>query len=88
MELAAGERVGFQDDCPACRAALHACRNCAHHDPAAHNQCRESNAEWVGDRERANRCEYFTPGSGSGGAERGKREKAKDVLDSLFRKDR
>jgi hypothetical protein len=42
----------------------------------------------VGDRERANRCEYFTPGSGSGGAERGKREKAKDVLDSLFRKDR
>ena len=88
LELAAGERVGFHDDCSACRAALHACRNCTHHDPGAHNQCREPNAEWVGDRERSNRCEYFAPGSGPGGAATGAREKGKGALDSLFRKDR
>jgi hypothetical protein len=86
IEIAAGERVGFHDDCPSCRASLHACRNCAHHDPAAHNQCREPNAEWVADRERGNRCEYFTPGTGAGGHARGSRERAKNALDALFGK--
>jgi len=88
VELRSGERIGFRDCCPHCGRDLHVCRNCAHHDPGAHNQCREPNAEWVGDRERSNRCEYFAPGSGPGGAATGAREKGKGALDSLFRKAR
>ncbi len=69
--LAGGEKPGFRDECDACRADLHVCMNCAHWDPSAYNECRESSAERVSDRDRGNRCEYFQPGQGraEGGAE-------------------
>jgi hypothetical protein len=35
--------------------------NCDLYDAGAHHECRESSAEWVRDKERANRCEYFKP---------------------------
>ncbi len=86
IELSAGERVGFRDDCDACHADLHVCRNCAHHDPGAYNECRESSAEWVSDRERANRCEYFAPSDRRGGAAADAVGKARSDLDALFKK--
>ncbi len=86
VEIAAGERIGFRDTCEACGADLHVCRNCAHHDPSAHNECREPNAEWVADRERANRCDWFAPGEGQGGAREQGRTKARATLESLFKK--
>jgi hypothetical protein len=82
--LAAGERVGFRDSCEGCGADLHACRNCAHHDPAAYNECREPNAERVGERERANRCDYFAPGERAAAASAS--QSSKDQLERLFRK--
>jgi len=86
VELASGERVGFRDTCDSCGADLHVCRNCAHHDPSAYNECRETSAERVSNRERANRCDYFAAGdrAGSSGAEEG--GKARDALDALFKK--
>ncbi len=84
VELASGERVAFRDACATCGTDLHVCLNCAHHDPAAYNECRESSAERVADRDRANRCDYFRPGTGSSPA--GARDAARDALDSLFKK--
>jgi hypothetical protein len=86
VPLAAAERVGFRDACRRCGADLHVCRNCAHHDPAAYNECREPNAERVAERDRANRCDYFSPGGGGGGAVARAQEKARGQLDSLFKK--
>jgi hypothetical protein len=86
QDLGQSGKVGFRDACPHCRADLHACRNCAHHDPGANNQCREPQAEWVSDRERANRCDWFAPGAGGGGAVAKTQEKARSSLDSLFKK--
>jgi hypothetical protein len=86
IEIAAGERVGFRDTCDRCRGDLHVCRNCGHHDPNAYNECRESSAERVGDRERANRCDYFTPGDGGGDEVMSAAEAAKSELDALFKK--
>jgi hypothetical protein len=83
VTLAAGERVGFRDTCDGCRTDLHVCRNCRHHDPAAYNECREPNTERVGDRERANRCDWFAPGEGIGAAASAG---GKAALDALFRK--
>ena len=85
VELAAAERVGFRDTCEGCDADLHTCRNCAHHDPSAYNECRESNAEWVSDRERANRCDYFSPGEGSRSAPTALAS-ARPDLEALFKK--
>lgn len=87
IPLASGERLGFRDTCPHCGADLHACRQCAHHDPGAYNECREPQAERIADRERANRCEWFAPAAGEGGAERpDPRAGARAALDALFRK--
>jgi hypothetical protein len=86
IELAAGERVGFRDCCERCGADLHVCQNCRHRDPGAHNQCREPNTEWISDRERANHCEYFTPGERGGGEAAKAAAAAKSQLDALFKK--
>jgi hypothetical protein len=86
IRLATGERVGFRDSCPGCSADVHVCRNCVHRDPGAYNECREPNADWVRDRERANRCEYFAPGEGAGGAGAAARDRARSRLDDLFKK--
>jgi hypothetical protein len=86
IERSSGERVGFRDECPRCHADLHACRNCAHHDPGAHNQCREPQAEPVADRERANRCEWFSPSDRPRDGAAPTRDGARAALDALFRK--
>ena len=85
VEVASGERVGFRDECERCGADLHVCRNCAHHDPAAYNECREPNTERVSDRERANRCDYFSPSEREGGSDDSQKG-ALSELDALFKK--
>ena len=86
VELAAGERIGFRDTCSSCEADLHVCRNCAHHDASAYNECRESNAEWVSDRERGNRCDYFVLGDHAGDEVAASAAAARSPLDALFKK--
>ena len=77
--------MGFRAECDACGSDLHVCLNCAHHDVAAYNECRESSAERVAERDRANRCDYFRPEAGERAAEaEDAREKAKSALDALF----
>lgn len=86
LALSGGDRVGFSEECNACGADLHVCLNCAHYDPSAYNECRESNAERVTDRGRGNRCEYFRPGEGRDGADAEQRRAALDGLEGLFKK--
>lgn len=85
LVLRAGQRVGFREAC-ACGADLHVCRNCAHHDPSAYNECREPSAERVGDRERANRCDYFSPREGPAGASGSQGGADRAALENLFKK--
>ena len=84
-ELASGERIGFRDTCVKCGADLHVCRTCVHHDPSAYNECRESSSERVSERERANRCDYFSPGSAEGGGG-SPRDESRAALEALFKK--
>jgi hypothetical protein len=92
VPVASGERIGFRDDCERCGADLHVCKNCTHHDPSAYNECRESNAERVADRDRANRCDYFSPADAAGiapdaaGGPGEARSAALSDLDALFKK--
>jgi len=85
IPLAAGESIGFRDVCDRCRADLHACLNCAHHDPRAYNECREPNAERILDPDRANRCDYFRPGGGLR-ADGDRQDEALARLEDLFKK--
>ena len=81
----AGVRVGFRDSCDGCGADLHVCLGCAHHDAGAYNECRESSAERVLDKDRANRCEWFTPGGQAAEAAE-VRARTRSEVDRLFKK--
>jgi hypothetical protein len=83
VKLASGERVGFRDTCARCGADRHVCRNCAHHDPAVYNECRETSAERVSDRDRANRCDWFAPREAGAPVPAGT---SRSALDALFKK--
>jgi len=78
-------KPGRNDTCPKCTSYLHCCFNCRFHDPAAHNQCREPQADWVKEKEMANFCDYFeavrevTSGPS-------KKDEALKKLDDLFKK--
>lgn len=78
----------MRDTCPRCDADLHTCRNCRHYDAGAHHECRENQAEWVRDKDRNNRCDYFDPGvaPAAGGARKPAAGGARAGFDALFHK--
>jgi len=55
------ERIGFRDYCPSCDRALHVCLNCGFHAPGYNNECRETQAAPVVDKDRFNFCDFFRP---------------------------
>jgi len=88
IEIAASAKVLKTDSCPKCDYDLHVCLNCRFYDPSAHNQCRETQAEWVRDKEKANYCDYFEPRRLSGLSRKGGKAAtdAKAAFDNLFKK--
>lgn len=79
-------RIVKDTTCAGCGRDLHACVQCRHYDPHAHNKCREPQAEWVTDRERRNFCDYFgLSATGTPGARKDRAESARSKLDQLFK---
>ena len=76
---------GRQDVCPGCGRDVHSCRNCFNHDRNYNNECKESQAERVVDKEKSNFCDWWKPRAGSGGTAVA-REQLKSAADSLFKK--
>jgi len=72
--------------CPNCQRDLHACKNCRFFDRAVHNQCRETQAEWVADKEKANFCDYFVFADRAAVTAGNPPEAARKKLDELFKK--
>lgn len=86
-ELDVGDKVGRKEACPSCGSDLRVCLNCRFNDPGAYNQCRETQAERVIDKDRSNFCDYFIfrdSVSGAGSGEKTKDARAK--LEELFKK--
>ena len=77
--------LGRTAECAGCRADLHVCRMCEYYDPRVAMSCRETVADEVKDKERANFCDYFSimPGAYSGPAG-GMSRAAQAQLDALF----
>jgi hypothetical protein len=46
--------------CPNCRAAIHACRQCTHFDPARRFECAQPIAERLADKAAHNECPVFS----------------------------
>jgi hypothetical protein len=48
------------EQCPNCRAALHACRQCTHFEPSRRFECTEPIAERIADKNARNNCASFS----------------------------
>lgn len=80
------KKVGFREECHYCSADVHVCKNCDFYDESHSQECRESSAERVRDKEKLNYCEYFTMHKAS---EVSKIQDEKDLLaaaEALFKK--
>ena len=49
------------EECRQCHAELHVCKMCEWYSLSVAKHCRETVAEEVKDKERANFCDYFKP---------------------------
>lgn len=56
------DAIGIRDECEHCHADAHCCKNCEFYDVKVYNECRETSAEVVREKERANFCDYFKLG--------------------------
>ena len=85
-EIAADQMILREDECPHCSSDLHCCRNCRFYDPAVSNQCREPQAEWVTEKDKANFCEFFVFSDSTGPrAAARKAPSARERFNRLFR---
>lgn len=83
-DLGAISLVGRRDECLHCRADLHICKNCKHYDKNSYNECRETSADVVKEKERANFCDYFE--AQSEGSVVDKAAQLKAAAEALFKK--
>ena len=77
-------KPGFRDECLKCRSDLHVCKNCEFYDPKVYNECRETSADVVREKERANFCDFFSPGIKTGLVDEKTRLNA--AAEALFKK--
>lgn len=78
--------VAFRESCPKCSSDMHVCINCAFYDQSSHHECRETSAEWVRNKEKANTCEYFKLAISDQGKSKDSKADAMAALDALFKK--
>lgn len=86
------EKPARGDECPHCHADLHVCKACEFYESGAHNECRETSAEFISEKERGNFCDYFRESHllqlSNGGADissgKSKAEAARDAFNALF----
>ncbi len=71
--------------CEGCGVDLHCCRNCRHHDPSIYNECSESAAERVLDKDASNFCDWFQPAAGGRDEGAGEAPSGLDELERLFK---
>ncbi len=81
----AESKIGLREECPHCRADVHVCKNCEFYEVSAYNECRESSADRVKEKERSNFCDYFSLKSGKGSSE-DQTAKLRASAEALFKK--
>ncbi len=84
-EVAVPKIVGRKDVCSRCGAELRCCLNCRFYDERAYNQCRETQAERILDKDRSNFCDYFVFRDANSGQEPEGKQTTRDKLESLFK---
>ena len=84
--IAADTAIYRNSECPHCAKPLKICLNCEFYEKGAPSDCRETIAEPVREKDRANFCDYFRlpAAAGAGGRGGGPAASGKEAFDSLF----
>lgn len=82
-EISLSGRPGRGDACVFCGSDIKVCLNCRFYDKNAYNGCRETSADRVIVKDRANFCEFFEPGDAKGDDKRA--EDPFEKLKGLFK---
>ena len=83
-------KISFREECPQCGADMHVCLNCRFYDISAYNECKESSAEKVQNKDRNNYCEYFEANNNVAAKNNSYTDQKKKQLadaEALFKKD-
>lgn len=83
-ELSFTAPISRRDECPSCDEDVRVCKNCQFYDPKVYNECRETSADVVREKDRSNLCDYFQPGSKSSAQK--SREDLLAAAEALFKK--
>lgn len=71
LGLAPEQKILRSEECPYCYASIHCCKMCKFYDPTTYNECRETSADRIVEKDKANFCDYFIlKGSGGSGNEK------------------
>ncbi len=85
MEFA--EAIPRSADCPKCGSDVRACKNCEFYDRKSYNECRETQADPVREKDRSNFCGFFTVRvAGTGVGAKGGKEDLLSAAEALFKK--
>jgi hypothetical protein len=78
--------VGRRENCPFCGSDLHCCLNCVFYEMGTYNDCRETQAERVIEKNRSNFCDYFIfRDAETDSREKNPGESVKTKMESLFK---
>lgn len=59
IEISTTESIMRSEECPHCYANVRSCKMCEFYDPQSYNECRESSAERIVEKEKANFCDFY-----------------------------
>jgi hypothetical protein len=85
-ELSISRGIARKEICPSCGADLHCCLNCRHYDRSASKQCRETIAEMVKEKTKANFCDHFAFSESRTAGMPTAVDQARNALGELFKK--
>jgi hypothetical protein len=77
-------KVGRTEECPSCYASLHCCRMCKFYDQSAYNECHETQAPRIIEKEKSNFCDFFVL-DGLGDTPGEEKNKLMSAADALFK---
>lgn len=83
-KLLVPEPISRKEECPKCGEDVRCCRNCEFYDPKVYNECKETQADRILDKDRSNLCDFFKPKQ-SGPSVQSDKEKQLLAAEALFK---
>jgi hypothetical protein len=84
LDIKAETNLVRSESCPKCMADLRCCKMCFFYDPKCYNECKETIAERIVEKEKANFCDHFKTSSNVGAGN--SKEDLLNLANSLFKK--